>query len=95
MGFLSKLAKAFFPSPPPPRFHSFQVKCSSCGEVLAGRLDTYNDPSPDYEDGKAVFFCRKVLIGSGHCHQQVETTFRLDEQHYILSRQVTGGEFVE
>jgi len=95
MGFFAKLAKFFIPSPRAPRFQTYQVKCSTCGEVLEVRLDTFNDPSLDYEDGKEVYFCRKVLIGAGQCHQQVETIFRLDEDHRIISKQVSGGVFIE
>ena len=91
MSFLKKL----FSSPgPSSRYHQFQVKCKRCGEVIDGRVDLYNDPSLDYEGGKPVYFCRKVVMGSGHCYQQVEVTFKFDENRNVLERTATGGEFV-
>lgn len=94
MGFLSKIGKFFLPPPPTSRFLEFQVKCGRCGEILAGRVDTFNDPSLDEEDGKLIYRCRKVLIGSGHCFQPVETTFTFDKDRQVIARQVNGGEFI-
>lgn len=91
MGFLKKLFSA--PSSTS-RYYQFQVKCKRCGEVLDGKVDMYNEPSLDYEGEKAVYFCRKVLMGSGHCYQQVEVTFKFDANRSVLERTATGGEFV-
>jgi hypothetical protein len=93
MGFLAKLGRLFSPPRLASRYHEFQVRCKRCGEILVGRVDLHNDPSLEYEEGNPVYFCRKVLIGSGHCYQQVETTFKFDENRKIIERQVTGGEF--
>ena len=71
------------------------MKCKRCGELLEGRVDMYNDPSLDYKDEKTIYLCRKVVMGSGHCYQQVEVTFKFDENRRILDRQAAGGEFVE
>jgi len=92
MNFLKKL----FSSPrPTSRYFQYQVKCKRCGEILEGKIDLYNDPSQDYEDEKVIYFCRKVLMGSGHCYQQVEVTYKFDENRNVIEKQVTGGEFVE
>jgi len=95
MSFFTKLSRLFFPPRPAGRYHRFQVRCKRCGEILEGRIDLYNDPSLEDEGEKPVYFCRKVLMGSGHCYQQVETTFKFDEGRKILERQVSGGEFIE
>ncbi len=95
MGFLSKLGKLFSPPRPASRYYEFQVKCKHCGEVLEGRVDLYNELSLEYEVKKKVYFCRKVLIGSGPCYQQVEVTFKFDEGRNVLEQKATGGEFVE
>jgi hypothetical protein len=71
------------------------VKCKTCGEVLDGRVDLYNEPSQEYEDDKPVYFCRKVLVGAGPCYRSVEVTFKFDEARNVTARQVSGGEFVD
>jgi len=95
MGFLEKLGRLFSSPRPASRYLYFKVKCKRCGEVLEGRVDLYNDPSLDYEAEKPIYFCRKVLMGSAHCYQQVEITFKFDENRKIIERTVSGGEFVE
>jgi hypothetical protein len=46
-------------------------------------------------DGKATYFCRKVLVGAGSCYQQIEVSFRLDEGRRVLEQTISGGEFVD
>jgi hypothetical protein len=95
LGFLEKLGKLLSPARPAERYHEFQVRCKRCSEILVGRVDLHNEPSLEYEDGKPIYFCRKVLVGSGPCYQQVETTFKFNESRKILERQAFGGEFIE
>lgn len=92
---MSFLQKLFGFSRPASRYYEFRVKCKRCSEVLDGRVDLYNDPSLEFEESKTFYFCRKVLMGSGPCYQQVEATFKFDENRKVLERQVAGGEFVE
>jgi hypothetical protein len=89
------LRKLFFPPRPAERYYRFRVQCKRCGEMLDGRVDLYNDPSLDYESETPVYFCRKVLMGSGPCYQQIEAAFKFDEARSVLERQAAGGEFVE
>jgi hypothetical protein len=95
MGLLKTLKGIFVPPRPARRFHTFQVRCGHCGEVLEGRLDLYNDPSLAGEGEQGPYLCRKVLVGSGRCHQPVEVIFRLDERRAVLEQQITGGVFTE
>lgn len=74
--------------------YRFKVKCSRCGEIIAGQINFLNEASRDEEGKSPVYFCRKVLMGSGHCYQKVEATFEFDENFKLLERQITGGEFV-
>ena len=53
------------------------------------------DPSLEYEGETPVYICRKVLIGSGHCYQQVEVSLKFDANRKLLDRQISGGEFFE
>jgi len=95
MSLLKRIYRTLFPPPPPSRYFRFQVKCKRCGEIVEGTVDLYNDPSLEYEGGPPVYFCRKVLVGSGRCYHPVEVTFKFDENRKVLERQITGGEFVE
>jgi hypothetical protein len=96
MNFFQKLAKAFSSPAPAGKFHDFTVKCKRCGEVIHGQVNVFNDPSLEFGEGdKPYFICRKVLIGSGHCFQQIEVIFKFDEPRRVIDRQITGGEFVE
>ncbi len=77
------------------KFHDFSVKCKRCGEVIHGQVNVYNDPSAEYDEkGTPYYICRKVLIGSGRCYQQVEVVIKFDEKRNVLDRQITGGEFI-
>ncbi len=94
---MSFFQKLFKPAPSNSgRFYNFDVKCKRCGEIIHGQVNVNNEPSLELDDsGKAYFVCRKVLMGSNLCFQQIETVFKFNEQRGLLDRQITGGEFVE
>jgi len=72
------------------------VQCSRCGEIIHGHINLSNDPSLEYDEaGNASYLCRKVLMGSGHCFQQVEVVFHFNQDHKLISKEITGGKFVE
>lgn len=93
MGILKKLFSV--PTSTQTDFYSFAVKCSRCGEVIEGRVNLSNDLSQDYEGNRNVYYGRKVLMGSGHCFQQIEVELKFNPARKLLERQVSGGEFVE
>ena len=95
MGLLKPLRNALFTPRPKNRFYIYYVRCKRCGEVLEGRVDLFNDLSQDYERDAPIYYCRKVLMGSGPCYQQVEASFQFDQARAMLERQVSGGEFVD
>ena len=77
-------------------FHNFAVKCKRCGEVIAGQVNVNNEPSLELDPkGRAYYVCRKVLMGSGHCFQQIEVVFQFNQERGVIGRQITGGEFVD
>ena len=85
-------------SPPSSKgtFYSFTVKCKRCGESIQGQVNVYNEPSMELDEkGKSIYTCRKVLIGNGHCFQQIEILFIFDQGKNVLDRKIHGGEFVE
>jgi hypothetical protein len=94
MNFFKKL---FTPQPSNPgKFHIFTVKCKRCGELIHGQVNVSNDPSLEYDEkGRPYYVCRKVLMGSGLCFQQIEAVFKFNDQRGVLERQISGGEFVE
>ena len=95
MNFLKKLFGGF-QSAQQKEYYIFQVKCKRCGEVIEGRIDVDNDLSVEYEDEGNMYYCRKVLMGSGHCYQKVEAAFKFDSKRKLLERRVeSGGDFVE
>lgn len=94
MSFLKKLFS--LPTPYQTTFHKFIVKCKRCGEIVQGQINVFNDPSLDVDDdGNSAYICRKVLMGSGLCFQQIEVVFKFNEDRQVLDRQIIGGDFVE
>jgi hypothetical protein len=90
--------KKIFTPPPsnPGKFYQFDVKCKRCGEIIHGQVNVNNEPSLEInEQGKSYYVCRKVLIGEKLCFQQIETIFKFNDQRGLISREITGGEFVE
>ncbi len=96
MSFLKRLFGGFSSAPKPEkRYYNFTVKCKRCGELIESRVDLYNDPSVEYEEGGDVYYARKVLMGNGRCFQRVEVAFKFAQSRMLIEQQITGGEFVE
>lgn len=76
--------------------HREYVRCSRCGETLVARVDVRNELTPTYDEGEGAYYVRKGLIGSGEtrCFQEVEVEMYFDAQRTLVSRYVTGGEFI-
>jgi len=91
MGFLKKLFGGGTSSSSSV-FYTFTVHCDRCGETIEGKVNLSNDLSLDDEGGYHV---RKVLMGSGHCYQQIEVTLRFDAVRQLQEKQVSGGRFLE
>ena len=90
------LKKIFSPSPPAGKFYEFTVTCKRCGETVPGRINIYNEPGMEInENGRMIYSCRKVLIGDGHCFQQIEVVIKFDENRHVIDRKIIGGEFQE
>lgn len=94
MGFFKNLFSGT-PSKPEKHYYVFQVKCRRCGEIIEGRVDLDNDLSLEYEENNNVYFGRKVLMGSGHCFQQIEVELKFTPDRHLIERDVKGGTFVE
>jgi hypothetical protein len=93
MNFLKNL---FSPPRPTGTYYPFSVKCKRCREIIHGQVNVYNEPSIELDEkGKSYYICRKVLIGNGHCFQQIEVVFKFDAGKHVLAREISGGEFFE
>ena len=97
MNFLKKLFSGGGASGGGGRYYKYQVKCKRCGEIIAGRVDTTNDLSVEYEGKREIYYVRKVLIGDGsnHCYQKIEVGLKFNADRDLLEKTVENGEFVE
>ena len=92
MNFFKKLFSGK-PAQPAGNFFAVRVKCERCGEIIEGHVNLANDLSlNDSGDG---YFVRKVLMGNGHCFQQVEVELTFNLNRKLLEKQAVGGAFVE
>ncbi len=94
MGFLKKLFSSS-PAQPERRYYVFQVKCNRCGEIIEGRVDLDNDLSIEFDDNRNAYFVRRVVIGSGHCFQQIEVEMKFTSSRELIEQEIKGGTFVE
>ncbi|HOG46496.1 MAG TPA: hypothetical protein PLJ35_19585 [Anaerolineae bacterium] len=95
MSFFKRLGALLSPPQPSCVMH-YYVRCRRCGEVIKARADLRNELSIEYgeDERPSGYSYRKVLIGSGRCFQAIEVTMTFDPQRRVVSREVTGGEFV-
>lgn len=72
------------------------VQCDRCGEKIRSRVDLRNDLSVHYgeTDRDTIYFCRKTLMGSGRCFQQIEVELTFDGRRQLVERQIRGGRFI-
>ena len=98
MGFFKNLSRLFSPAPQKADDASYwiQVQCNRCGEVIHARVDLRNDLSIQYSDTGAIagYYCRKVLMGSGRCYQQIEVELSFGPDHRPAGQEIHGGKFV-
>jgi hypothetical protein len=85
------------PGGPSPRALVIRAKCDRCGEVLQARINLANDLSAEFDESgkKTGYTCRKVLMGSGRCFQQVEILLHFDPNRSVQSRDIRGGTFAD
>jgi hypothetical protein len=98
MSFLKRLSNLFSaPGKPGDFVYWVTVKCNRCGETIRARIDLRNDLSINYgdKDEDTTYFCRKMLIGSQHCYQQIEIELTFDASRKLIQKEIHGGKFVE
>ncbi len=78
------------------RVHWEYVRCLRCKEKLAVRVDLESELTPQYESTEGAYYVRKGVLGSGktRCFQMIEVELYFDAERNLVSRYITGGEFI-
>lgn len=99
MNFLKSLTSLFSGSSRGPSgvFYPITAQCNRCGELVHGQINLNNDLSIEYaENGEPTgYTCRKVLMGSGRCFQQIDITLTFNANRVLTDQEITGGKFVD
>jgi hypothetical protein len=95
MGFLKKLSQ-LFAGDGEENIHREYVRCSRCGEKIAARVNLSSELTPQYGEGEGAYHVRKGVLGSGEtrCFQMIEVDLYFDQDKRLISRYITGGEFI-
>jgi hypothetical protein len=95
MSFLKKISSMFSsPARSDERAYWIYARCNRCKEVLKARVDLYNDLSIDYDGDQMSYYCRKVLMGTSRCFQQIEVSLKFDQNRRLVNSQVVGGQLI-
>ncbi len=99
MNFLKSLSSLLSGSAQSPSgvFYPIVARCNRCGEIVHGQINLNNDLSIEYaENGEPTgYTCRKVLMGSGRCFQQIEVTLTFNANRVLTNKEITGGKFAD
>jgi hypothetical protein len=95
MSFLKKLAR-IFTGGGEGNVHREYVRCSRCGEKIPVRVNLGGELTPQYGEGEGAYHVRKGVMGSGEnrCFQKIEVDLYFDQEKRLVSRHITGGEFI-
>jgi hypothetical protein len=98
MGLLKKIASRFLGGEGGDSgdVHWEYVRCSRCGEKIAVRVDLRNELTPQWDEGEGAYYTHKGVVGSGEtrCFQMIELDLYFNADRRLLSRYVSGGEFI-
>jgi hypothetical protein len=75
----------------------FKVRCSKCGEEITVRARKYSDISRIYEGegpAGAEYFLRKEILGK-KCNNLIYVSIYFGHGFNIISRDISGGEFID
>jgi hypothetical protein len=98
-GFLDGLKKFFtMPDDSGSKFITFNIICGKCGEEITVKASKTSDISRIYEGEEAPsgaeYFLRKEILGN-NCNNLVYITVYFGPGYRIVSKEITGGKFVE
>lgn len=98
MSFLKKIVSSLFGGGEGGRgdVHREYARCSRCGEEIPVRVDLRNELTPQYGEGEGAYYVRKGVVGGGEtrCFQTIEVRLYFDAQKRLVSRYISGGEFI-
>jgi len=86
MDFLDKL----FSRPAQSDILWLYVRCAKCGAKVRVRINLYNDLSLANEGG---YILRKEIMDN-RCFQLMQAELHFDDQKHVISRDISGGEFI-
>lgn len=74
----------------------FEIKCGKCGERLKVAVNKNTDLEDQYLDktGDGVAYTLKKEAMDGNCFSLMTITAAFDADKRLLSREITGGEFI-
>lgn len=78
-------------------FLSFKVKCNRCEEEIEVKARKTSDISKVYEEegpSGASYFLRKEILGK-KCNNLIYVKLYFDPNFNIISKDISGGEFIE
>ncbi len=97
-GFLDNLKKLFImPADSGSKFITFQIICDKCREEITVRASKTSDISRLYEGegpGGAEYLLRKEILGN-NCNNLVYITVYFGPGYNVISKEITGGKFVD
>ncbi len=98
-GFLDGIKKFFtMPDDSGSKFIIFNIICGKCGEKITVRASKTSDISRIYEGedvpAGAEYFLRKEILGN-NCNNLIYITVYFGPGYRIISKEITGGKFVE
>ena len=99
MGLLKKIASFLFEGGEGKAggdVHWEYVRCDRCGEEIPVRVDLRNELTSQYDGGEGALYVRKGVVGSGksRCFQMIEVELFFDSNRRLVSRYISGGQFI-
>jgi hypothetical protein len=78
------------------RVHTEYVRCSRCREKISVRVDLDSELTPQYDSSEGAYYVRKGVFGSGEtrCFQMIEVELFFDSDRHLVSRYISGGDFI-
>ena len=97
-GFLDNLKNFFtMPAGSGSKFIEFKIICDKCGEEINVKASKTSDISLIYDEESpsgTERFLRKEILGN-NCNNLIHITVYFGQNYNILSKEITGGKFVD
>jgi hypothetical protein len=97
VGFLNKITSLLFGSGEGDQdVYKVTVRCSRCSEEIPVRVNLRRELTPQYGEDEGAYYVHKGVVGNGEnrCFQAIDVRLTFDAQKRLVSREISGGEFV-